>query len=494
MCYHQGVRAALILVAAVAACGGKPAERAPAIDAGATVTVTPPPPPRPELPPGTRSLRLIRTVAARLGPDESAKRIGTVAQDTRVAWRDAATGPGCTKSWYAIVPQGWVCGDFLEATSKAPSGVELPRLDKGEIVPGTYGKVIEAGTYVYSKPGGSPKKNKDKPKPLDGPTTTPDDDDDTGADSSASIAEAATAAGLEKGRPLLGSVNVRKYAELVAAGKVFWKITKGEDEYLPKSAIREHKPSGYQGVRLGDDTGLTLPLAFVWPRGGATKVWTHRAARAGGSNRQLTQRAAVPILETAQENGQVTAYRIGEGEWIDANQVRVARPEPVPAGVKPGERWIDVDLDQQILIAYEGDLPVYATMVSTGLRDTPTETGVYRVWKKVAETDMKGLTGEDPYSVATVPWTQFFSPEKGLALHTSYWHDRFGWPKSHGCVNLAPLDARWLYFFTDPQVPPGWSMAAGVVEAPGSIVRVRSKADPNPPVRGYAQKVDDPDR
>jgi hypothetical protein len=134
-------------------------------------------------------------------------------------------------------------------------------------------------------------------------------------------------------------------------------------------------------------------------------------------------------------------------------------------------------------------LPVYATMVSSGAKDTPTETGVYRIWIKESEADMKGLNGEDPYSVATVPWTQFFSPEKGLALHTAYWHDRFGNQRSHGCVNLAPRDARWLYFWSDPQVPPGWTMAAGVVEAPGSVVRVRSKDEPDPEVKGYAKKV-----
>ena len=102
-----------------------------------------------------------------------------------------------------------------------------------------------------------------------------------------------------------------------------------------------------------------------------------------------------------------------------------------------------------------------------------------------------GLTGEDPYSVATVPWTEFFSPEKGLALHTAYWHDRFGTPRSHGCVNLAPRDARWLYFWSDPQISAGWMMSAGVLEAPGSIVRVRSAADPDPPLRGYAKRVFD---
>jgi hypothetical protein len=102
---------------------------------------------------------------------------------------------------------------------------------------------------------------------------------------------------------------------------------------------------------------------------------------------------------------------------------------------------------------------------------------------------MRGLSGEDPYAVATVPWTQFFSPEKGLALHASYWHDKFGIPRSHGCINLSPADARWLYFWSDPVIPPGWTMAAGVSEAPGSIVRVRSKADPNPVWKGYAIKV-----
>jgi hypothetical protein len=128
-------------------------------------------------------------------------------------------------------------------------------------------------------------------------------------------------------------------------------------------------------------------------------------------------------------------------------------------------------------------------MITSGTTLTPTTPGVYRMWKKVSETDMNGLNGEDPYSVATVPWTQFFSPEDGLAIHTAYWHDNFGTQRSHGCINAAPRDARWLYFWSDPQMPPGWSMSAGVIEAPGSIVRVRTAAEPSPPERGYAKKV-----
>ena len=109
--------------------------------------------------------------------------------------------------------------------------------------------------------------------------------------------------------------------------------------------------------------------------------------------------------------------------------------------------------------------------------------------KKISEADMKGLSGEDQYSVATVPWTQFYSPERGLALHAAYWHDRFGVPRSHGCINLSPIDARWLYFWSEPVVPAGWTMTAGVMESPGSVVRVRSKDDPNPQWKGYAKKV-----
>jgi hypothetical protein len=258
-----------------------------------------------------------------------------------------------------------------------------------------------------------------------------------------------------------------------------------------KKAIREHVPSTYQGTRLGDDTGLTLPILFVWPKSGGKQAWVRRNAKGQGALRQVDQRTALPILETHEEAGVVKAYRIGDGEWLPADQVRVAEPAAAPPEVGVHERWFDVDLDDQILVAYEGAVPVYATMISSGKKDTPTPTGVWRMWKKAAEFDMKGLSGEDPYSVATVPWTQFYDPNQGIALHASYWHDRFGVPRSHGCINLSPMDARWLYFWSEPDTPPGWTMTAGVFEEPGSIVRVRSTADPDPEIKGYARRVHD---
>jgi hypothetical protein len=290
-------------------------------------------------------------------------------------------------------------------------------------------------------------------------------------------------------KPIIGSLTVRQYEELTVGGKVYWRIAQKGNEYVLKSAVHVHTPSQFMGTRMGDDTGLALPVAFVWPRNGWSQAWTYHKPNAI-VNRQVPARMPVPILEvSAGKDGKPVAYRVGDEEWMSPMDLRIFEPTAPPPLLKPSERWIDIDLDKQILVAFEGELPVYATLISSGIKDTPTQTGLYRVWLKESEADMKNLKAEDPYSVSTVPWTQFFYPEDDLALHTAYWHDGFGKPRSHGCVNLAPRDARWLYYWSDPQMPPGWTMSTGVVEAPGSVVRVRSVADPNPEWKGYAKKV-----
>ncbi len=480
------VPAALALVGTIA-CGGtsdapppdQPAPKPASSPSQPVATPEVPPTSPPEFPEGTRSLELIRTVGVRIEAGDGAKRIGTIAIDTRVAWSRTQKAKGCKEPWVEIRPRGWICGDYVKPSKKPPFGREVPFLERGELVPGVYGKITAPNsvTYVMEKP----KKEKDNKRKPKGPVTSTKDVD------------AKPEPKLIEGKPIVGSVNVRQYDELIVDGKTYWKVSQKDSEYVLGQAISKHRPSLYGGSRLGDDTGWTIPVAFVWPRVVSwQQAGTSYKAQGGGQVRMVAARTPLPILEVFSDKAnKPLAYRVGPEEWIQAADVRLFNPAAPPAQLLPNERWIDVDLESQILVAFEGTTAVYATMVSTGGKETPTLTGTYRMWLKESEADMKGLNGEDPYSVATVPWTQFFSPENDLALHTAYWHDQFGTKRSHGCVNLAPRDARWLYFWSDPQVPPGWTMAAGVVEAPGSIVRVRTKDEPNPPLREYAVKVNE---
>jgi lipoprotein-anchoring transpeptidase ErfK/SrfK len=113
---------------------------------------------------------------------------------------------------------------------------------------------------------------------------------------------------------------------------------------------------------------------------------------------------------------------------------------PQVAGAS-GEHWIDVDLSEQRVYAYAGDTIVNSFVVSTGTWQTPTVTGKFRIWIKLRSTDMAG----PGYYLPDVPYTLYF--HKGYALHGTYWHNNFGTPMSHGCVNLSIPDAAWLYDF-----------------------------------------------
>ncbi len=111
---------------------------------------------------------------------------------------------------------------------------------------------------------------------------------------------------------------------------------------------------------------------------------------------------------------------------------------PVPP-VAEGDRWIDVDLSAQRLYAYQGSTLIAAFVVSTGTAQHPTVTGRYRIYLKLLYTDMAG----PGYYLPDVPYTMYFY--KGYAIHGTYWHNNFGVPMSHGCVNMRIDDAAWLY-------------------------------------------------
>jgi lipoprotein-anchoring transpeptidase ErfK/SrfK len=139
---------------------------------------------------------------------------------------------------------------------------------------------------------------------------------------------------------------------------------------------------------------------------------------------------------------------------------------PASPPVSASNRWIDINLSSQSLAAYEGDLPVYWASVSTGTRWTPTVTGRYHIYLKVRSQTMSG----PGYRLPNVPHVMFFY--KAYALHGTYWHNNFGQPMSHGCVNLRTEDAQWLYEWSGPAVPPGKNYVRASDENPGTLVVV----------------------
>ena len=113
--------------------------------------------------------------------------------------------------------------------------------------------------------------------------------------------------------------------------------------------------------------------------------------------------------------------------------------QPSYASSGNGGRWIDVDLSNQRVYAYEGDIVVNSFIVSTGTWATPTVTGQYKIYVKYSSAKMSG----PGYYLPNVPYIMYFY--KGYGLHGTYWHNNFGTPMSHGCVNLRTDDAAWLF-------------------------------------------------
>ncbi|MCC6261641.1 MAG: L,D-transpeptidase family protein [Anaerolineales bacterium] len=158
-----------------------------------------------------------------------------------------------------------------------------------------------------------------------------------------------------------------------------------------------------------------------------------------------TNTAVAPTIAAAVETTQPSGGLIAEivqdtptSEYVAPTAVAEAPPAPVGDGV----HWIDVDLSQQRVYAYAGDTLVNSFIVSTGTWLTPTVTGSFKIWVKLRSSDMSG----PGYYLPDVPYVMYFYKDYGL--HGTYWHNNFGTPMSHGCVNLSIPDAEWIYNFS----------------------------------------------
>ncbi len=127
--------------------------------------------------------------------------------------------------------------------------------------------------------------------------------------------------------------------------------------------------------------------------------------------------------------------------WV-GQRLRIGKAGAAPAPSQPAPtagRWIDVNLRTQRLTAYQGNTPVFSALISGGLPRTPTVVGRFAIYAKLTSTRMTG----PGYDLPGVPYTMYFY--KGYAIHGTYWHNNFGHPMSHGCVNMRTQDAAWLF-------------------------------------------------
>jgi hypothetical protein len=146
------------------------------------------------------------------------------------------------------------------------------------------------------------------------------------------------------------------------------------------------------------------------------------------------------------EAGGITWLMIGPDEWLDYRQVGRVDPRTTPPKGITTSRWIEVNLDEQTLSVYQDDKLIFATLVSTGIDTLWTRPGIFKIYEKLDTENMSGSTTADRsdfYYIEDVPWTMYFDEKR--ALHGAFWHDRFGYPNSHGCVNISLGDSHWLY-------------------------------------------------
>lgn len=208
---------------------------------------------------------------------------------------------------------------------------------------------------------------------------------------------------------------------------------------------RAESLSASNGV-ISNFTGIFLPEEPLQYTVAWMLVNAYPSSVPGGdpleSNGMYWRYTLVNIFDTVEVDG-FRWYQIGVDRWV--HQFNVAKILPIerPDTVTT-HRWVGVDLYEQVMIAYEGERPIFASLVSTGLDRWPTFEGTFNIYFRRTRTDMSwGTPGDDFYILEEVPWTMFF--DDGRALHGAYWHDGLGYRRSHGCVNISITDAHWLY-------------------------------------------------
>lgn len=362
------------------------------------------------VPPELQSVRILRhEEPLYAGPSSASAKRGAAAIGALLPIFGARRGPGCAGRWFLVGPHAFVCEE-----GAAPVADRAPPLDARDPpsaggLPYRYYFVSRDGSFGY--------------RSLD------------------TAEEGVPDAQFQPGF----GIAVDRVADK-RPGDPFGLTSRGF--WIP---LRDLVPAGavdFEGKAFTDD--------LAWITSHAAPVFD---APGGKRLRTLPRLTAVKILEVTKRAGQ-RYFRVDERAWVRAGDcVRPIETAPPPE-VGPNERWIDIDLERQTLVAYAGKRPWLATLVSTGRgprgSESATPEGTFRVWVKLKTSDMdnlENLEARENYAIEAVPWVMFF--HRGYGLHGTFWHRRFGQVQSHGCVNLSPRDAERLFHWSSPRLLPG---------------------------------------
>lgn len=392
-------------------------------------------------------------------------------------------GPGC-KAFYAIEPRGYVCVDGRNATLDASDPVYLAQLPYAPKVaspwPHRYAESLGLVRYA-SRPTPELQRQREPDLPAQLKLLARARAGDTPPQLAGVDLTLPEQTGFDfphlprtvfEERRILGARSTVAYSTEARFGDRGFLL--GADySWLPKDRVKPYPVLNFRGVRL--DTDAKLPLAFI-RKDGRPRYALAVDGSFSASGVPFTRLAHVELTGQAQRWKQHRYFETREpGVWIREADAVVPEPRSkTPWGARLGaadttgrapvgrRTWIEVSIEGGWLLAFEGTRPVYATLISPGIGGMPrpdhdpvatsaTRTGTYPISGKLVTVTM---SSPDDLVHSDVPFVQ--NIVKPYALHGAYWHDNWGNPQSGGCVNLAPIDAKWLFEFSEPELPSGW--------------------------------------
>lgn len=433
-------------------------------------------------------------VNVRTEPSPAAPRTGYLRGGSvlRATTADPVGHESCKGGWFELTTGGFVCNgrEVIAFEGERLPEVRSAQPDRSAKLPYEYGFIRRDRTPMYRRPPDDAQAAR-----FEGGATVDAEDTDVG--DGGLDAEPADAGEVDAPEPTtLDSlaaaedesdvlvrwlmrgfyVSLDRTFDVGRPRRRYWRTQ--QNGFVPFRSVMKVSGSDFRGVILDDDE-RTLPVGFV-TSGRTPRFIEKDDGRILRDWRKPGYHHKFHVVGEREQRGR-TYLEGSDGYFYRADDVVRVDARPRPDGITD-HKWIDVDLGKQTLVAYEGDRPVYVTLISSGRirrEDVPelnhaTPTGTYRVKSKHLTSAMDGDSAIDgPYSIDDVPYVMYY--EGAYAIHAAFWHNRFGRPKSHGCTNLAPLDARWVFEWADPSLPEGWHGAYPTENGRGTSVVIHGE-------------------